>query len=57
MFYPMSRTNETRNITWHENCTNKCRLDLINNFGIVINAGVNAKNWLIKIGMTIFLES
>ena len=53
----MSRTNETRNITWHENCTNKCRLDLINNFGIVINAGVNAKNWLIKIGMTVFLES
>ena len=24
----MSRTNETRHVTWHETCTYKCRLDV-----------------------------
>ena len=33
----MSRTNEKRHIKWHETCR------------IIINAGVNAKNWLIKV--------
>ena len=33
----MSRANETRHIKWHETCR------------IIINAGVNAKNWLIKV--------
>ena len=32
-----SRTNETRHIKWHETCR------------IIINAGVNAKKWLIKV--------
>ena len=44
----MSRTNETRHIEWHE--TGKCNVGymqvfvIINNFGMMINAGVNAKN-------------
>ena len=33
---------------WHEICKCKCRLDvmivIINNFGIMVNACVNAKN-------------
>ena len=29
VFNPMSRTNETRFIKWHENCKCKCRLDAI----------------------------
>ena len=27
VFNPMSRTNETRHVSWHETCTCKCRLD------------------------------
>ena len=27
VFIPMSRTNETRHIKWHETCKCKCRLD------------------------------
>ena len=34
--------NETRHIEWHEICKCKCRLDV--NIGIMINAGVDAKN-------------
>ena len=26
VFSPMSRTNETRHISWHESCTCRCRL-------------------------------
>ena len=48
VFNLMSRTNETRHIEWHETCKCKCRLDagvvIKNNVGIMINAGVNAKN-------------
>ena len=28
IFNLMSRTNETRNVSWHETCTCKCRLDV-----------------------------
>ena len=38
----MSRTNETRHMSWHETCACKCRLD--SSVGIVINAGGNAEN-------------
>ena len=48
VFNLMSRTNETRQIEWHETCKCKCRLDgsVCNNkqVGMIINAGVNAKN-------------
>ena len=48
LFYLMSRTNKTRHKESHETCKCKCRLDqafvIINNVGIIINAGVNAKN-------------
>ena len=27
IFNPISRTNETRHISWHETCTCKCRSD------------------------------
>ena len=37
----MSRTNETRHVKWHETFA------IINNIWIMINANVNAKNWLI----------
>ena len=53
MFNVVSGTNQTRRIEWHEMC--KCKLDLnivfviINSIGMMINAGVNAKNWLIKV--------
>ena len=44
----MSRTNETRQIKWHELCKCTCRLDKIicNNkkYGIKINVDVNVKN-------------
>ena len=44
-----SRTNETRHIEWPKTCNCKWKLDegickIINNVGIMINAGVNAKN-------------
>ena len=48
VFSLMSRTNGTRHIKWHETC--KCKLDLIrvfgtiNNLGLMIIVGVNAKN-------------
>ena len=48
MFNLMSRTNETRRTEWHETCKCKCRLDADvcnkNNVGMMIKAGVNAKN-------------
>ena len=47
VFNLMSRTNETRHIEWHETCKCKCRSEafvIINNVGMMINAGVNAKN-------------
>ena len=47
----MSRTNETRHIEGHETCKCKCRIDAsvcnndeINNVGMMISAGANAKN-------------
>ena len=49
-FNLMSRTNATRHVEWHEMCKCKCKFDgmavfvIINNAGIKINAGVNAKN-------------
>ena len=52
VFNLMSRTNETRHIEWYETCKCKCRLDgsVCNHkqHGMMINVGVNAKNWLIK---------
>ena len=50
-FSLMSRTNETRKIKWHKTCKCKFRLDgsVINNVVMKINAGVNAKNRLIKV--------
>ena len=51
VFNIMSRTTETRHIEWHETCKCKCRIeasvcnnDEINNVGMMINAGANAKN-------------
>ena len=48
----MSRSNETKNIKWHEICKWECRLDAIvcmtNNVGIKVNADANVKYWLIK---------
>ena len=47
VFNQMSRTNETRHIEWDETCKCKCRSEafvIINNVGMMINAGVNAKN-------------
>ena len=48
VFNLMWRTNETRHIEWRETCKCECKLGLIfviiNNFGIKINADVNAKN-------------
>ena len=45
---PMSRTNKTRFIKWHEKCTCTCRLDAIfvitNKHGIKINVDVNVNN-------------
>ena len=52
VFNLMSKTNETRHIKWHEKCKCKSRLDASvcnkNNTGIMINAGLNIKNWFIK---------
>ena len=51
VFNLVSRINETRHIKLHETCKCKCRLDasvIINNVGIMINADVNAKNWMTK---------
>ena len=52
VFNLMSITNETRHIKWHETCKCKCRFNssvkcsvIINNVGMKINAGVNAKNY------------
>ena len=46
--------NETRRMEWHETCKCKCRFNnnvcnnvvfvIINNVGMMINPGVNAKN-------------
>ena len=49
-FNLMSRTNEARDIEWHETCKCKCRLDASvcnnkqRNDGMMINASVNMKN-------------
>ena len=42
-----------RDTEWNEIFKCKCRLDasFCNNDGMMINAGVNAKNWLIKVYM------
>ena len=42
-----------RDTEWNEIFKCKCRLDasVCNNDGMMINAGVNAKNWLIKVYM------
>ena len=49
----MSRTNEKRHIEWHETCKYNCRLDgsVCNNKQRwnKVNAGTNAKNWLIRL--------
>ena len=43
--YLIPRTNETRQIKWHETCKCICRLDVIvNKDGMKINVDVNAKN-------------
>ena len=50
----MSRINKTRHIELHEMCNCKCRLDasvIIKSVGMMINAGVNAKNLLTKVYM------
>ena len=48
VFSLMSRTNETKNMKWHEICKYECRLDalfvVINSVGIEINADANVKN-------------
>ena len=48
VFNLMSRTNETRYVSWHESCGCKCRLDASvcneNSVGIVTNLDVNIKN-------------
>ena len=48
VFNLMSKTNETRHLEWHETVNVGVNLGLIfviiNNFGIKINADVNAKN-------------
>ena len=48
VFNLMSRTNETRHIEWHErvsvNVDYMQAFVIINNIGMMINAGVNAKN-------------
>ena len=47
-FNLMSRTNETRYIEWQETCKCECKFGvnfvIINNVGMMINVGVNAKN-------------
>ena len=49
----VSGINETRRMEWHETCKCKCRFNnvcnnvvfvIINNVGMMINPGVNAKN-------------
>ena len=44
----MSRTDETRQIKWHETCKCECRLDasvlIINNVGVMINIDANVAN-------------
>ena len=45
-------TNETRHIEWYEMYNCKCTFSSSvcnNNVGMIINAGVKAKNWLIKV--------
>ena len=52
VFIPMSRTNETRHIKWHETCKCKCRLDasVCNNKQRWNNDNCRCelKNWLAK---------
>ena len=55
VFKLVSRTNETRYVTWHETCACKRRLDASvcndKQRGIVINAGLNVKNWLVRVSV------
>ena len=48
VFKLMSRTNEMKNMKWHETCKCECRLMqlsvIINNIGIKINADMNVKH-------------
>ena len=48
VFNLMSRTDETRQIKWHETCKCECRLDasvlIINNVGVMINIDTNVAN-------------
>ena len=48
MFNLISRTNETRDIEWHEavsvNVDQIQAFVIISNVGMMINSGVNAKN-------------
>ena len=52
VFNLMLKINETRRVSWHETFTCKSRLDpsvCYNRLcGIMINADVNAKNWLAR---------
>ena len=52
LFNLMSKINETRRLSWHETCTCKSRLNpsvcYNKQCGIMINADVNAKNWLAR---------
>ena len=45
----MSGTNETRRTEWHKHVNvsvdSNIVFVIINNIGMIINAGVNAKNW------------
>ena len=51
----MSRTNETRHVSWHKTCAWKCRLDasICNDrqCWITINSGVNVKNSFIMVSV------
>ena len=48
VFNLMSRTNGTRYIEWQETCKCDCKFGanfvIINNVGMMINVGVNARN-------------
>ena len=52
VFNLVTGTNETWRIEWHETCKGKCRFNgsvcNVNNVGMMTNAGVNTKNWLIQ---------
>ena len=51
----MPRTSETRGISWYGTCACKCRLNASvwndKKDAIIIDADMNAKNWLIKVNV------